>query len=168
MIVSEGRLGRVFVLRLGDGDRLPDAIEDFARTRGVEAALVAALGGLENGRLVTGPEDGRTMPPTAMLTAIDAVHEAAAVGTLFPGPDGTPRLHMHAALGRAGETKTGCVRPASMSGKSSKSWSSKSPEPTSPAPKTPKPASNCSAASGVKGQRRRGRTRGRCLRRPGA
>ena len=66
MIVSEGRLGRVFVLRLGDGDRLPDAIEDFARTRGVEAALVAALGGLENGRLVTGPEDGRTMPPTAM------------------------------------------------------------------------------------------------------
>ena len=93
MIVSEGRLGRVFVLRLGDGDRLPDAIEDFARTRGVEAALVAALGGLENGRLVTGPEDGRTMPPTAMLTAIDAVHEAAAVGTLFPGPDGTPRYY---------------------------------------------------------------------------
>ena len=111
MIVSEGRLGRVFVLRLGDGDRLPDAIEDFARTRSVESALVAALGGLENGRLVTGPEDGRTMPPTAMLTASDAVHEAAAIGTLFPGPDGSPRLHMHAALGRAGETKTGCVRP---------------------------------------------------------
>ena len=38
MIVSEGRIGRVFVLRLGDGDRLPDAIEELARTRGVEAA----------------------------------------------------------------------------------------------------------------------------------
>lgn len=111
MIVSEGRLGRVFVLRLGDGDRLPDAIEEFARTRGVSSALVAALGGLENGRLVTGPEDGTTMPPTAMLTAIDAVHEAAAVGTLFPGADGAPRLHMHAALGRANDTRTGCVRP---------------------------------------------------------
>ncbi|MHC1790206.1 PPC domain-containing DNA-binding protein [Solidesulfovibrio sp.] len=111
MIVSEGRLGRVFVLRLGDGDRLPDAIEEFARTRGVTAALVAALGGLENGRLVTGPEDGTVMPPQAMLTAIDAVHEAAAVGTIFPGADGAPRLHMHAALGRDGETRTGCVRP---------------------------------------------------------
>ena len=111
MIVSEGRLGRVFVLRLGDGDRIPDAIEDFARTRGVSSALVAALGGVENGRLVTGPENGTTMPPTAMLTAIDAVHEAAAVGTLFPAADGTPRLHMHAALGRDGETRTGCVRP---------------------------------------------------------
>ncbi|OLN26335.1 hypothetical protein DVDV_2735 [Desulfovibrio sp. DV] len=111
MIVSEGRLGRVFVLRLGDGDRIPDAIEDFARTRGVSSALVAALGGVENGRLVTGPKDGTTMPPTAMLTAIDAVHEAAAVGTLFPAADGTPRLHMHAALGRDGETRTGCVRP---------------------------------------------------------
>jgi len=111
MIVSEGRLGRVFVLRLGDGDRIPDAIEEFARTRGVSSALVAALGGLENGRVVTGPEDGTVMPPVPMLTAIEAVHEAAAVGTLFPGPDGTPRLHMHAALGRLGETRTGCVRP---------------------------------------------------------
>ena len=111
MIVSEGRLGRVFVLRLGDGDRIPDAIEEFARTRGVSSALVAALGGVENGRLVTGPKDGTTMPPTVLVTAIDAVHEAAAIGTLFPGADGAPRLHMHAALGRAGETRTGCVRP---------------------------------------------------------
>ena len=111
MIVSEGRLGRVFVLRLGDGDRIPDAIEEFARTRGVSSALVAALGGVENGRLVTGPQDATTMPPTAMLTAIDAVHEAAAVGTLFPGADGAPRLHMHAVLGRGEETRAGCVRP---------------------------------------------------------
>lgn len=111
MLVSEGRVGRVFVLRLGDGDRIPDAIEDFARTRGVASALVAALGGLENGRLVVGPEDGAVLPPTPMLAAIGAVHEAAAVGTLFPGPDGAPRLHMHAALGRGGDVRAGCVRP---------------------------------------------------------
>ena len=72
MLVSEGRVGRVFVLRLGDGDRIPDAIEDFARTRGVASALVAALGGLENGRLVVGPEDGAVLPPTPMLAAIGA------------------------------------------------------------------------------------------------
>lgn len=111
MIVSEGRLGRVFVLRLEDGDRIPDAIEKFARTSGVSSALVAALGGLENGRLVTGPKDGAALPPDPMLAAVAAVHEAAAVGTLFPGPDGTPRLHMHAALGRGGTALAGCVRP---------------------------------------------------------
>lgn len=111
MIVSEGRLGRVFVLRLGDGDRIPDAIETFAKTRGIGAALVAALGGLENGQLVVGPRDGAAMPPDPMLTAITAVHEAAAVGTLFPGPDGTPRLHLHATLGRGESVRTGCARP---------------------------------------------------------
>ncbi len=111
MIVSEGRLGRVFVLRLGDGDRIPDAIEDFARTRGVSAGLVLALGGLENGKLVVGPEDGTVMPPQAMLAAIGAVHEVACVGTLFPNQDGRPALHMHGVLGRGETARAGCVRP---------------------------------------------------------
>ena len=31
MKVSEGKVGRVFVVRLEDGDRLPDAIEDLAK-----------------------------------------------------------------------------------------------------------------------------------------
>lgn len=112
MIVSEGRLGRVFVLRLSDGDRIPDAIEEFAKTREVDSALVVALGGLANGKLVVGPEDGTVMPPTSMLAAITAVHEAAAVGTLFPSaPHGKPTLHMHGVLGRGEETRAGCVRP---------------------------------------------------------
>ena len=111
MIVSEGRIGRVFVLRLGDGDRIPDAIETFAKTRGVSSALVAALGGLENGHLVVGPKDGKALPPDPMQIAIEAVHESAAVGTIFPGPDGSPRLHMHATMGRGETAHTGCIRP---------------------------------------------------------
>lgn len=111
MIVSEGHIGRVFVLRLGDGDRIPDAIEDFAKTRGVSSALVTALGGIEKGRLVVGPADGDVLPPEPVLTAIAGVHEASAVGTLFPDVDGRPRLHMHAALGRGEQTRAGCVRP---------------------------------------------------------
>ena len=111
MIVSEGQLGRVFVLRLGDGDRIPDAIEHFAKTSGVSSALVAALGGLENGHLVVGPKDGKALPPDPMQIAIEAVHESAAVGTIFPGPDGSPRLHMHATMGRGETAHTGCIRP---------------------------------------------------------
>jgi predicted DNA-binding protein with PD1-like motif len=112
MIVSEGHIGRVFVLRLSDGDRIPDAIEAFAASREVTSAVVLALGGLENGKLVVGPEDGRAMPPNPMLAAIGAVHEAAAVGTLFPtAHHGKPTLHMHAVLGRGEEARAGCVRP---------------------------------------------------------
>jgi predicted DNA-binding protein with PD1-like motif len=37
--------------------------------------------------------------------------EAAAVGTIFPGPDGAPSLHLHATLGRGDTARTGCARP---------------------------------------------------------
>jgi len=33
------------------------------------------------------------------------------VGVLAPGQDGKPVLHIHAALGRSGQTMTGCLRP---------------------------------------------------------
>lgn len=112
MIVSEGRIGRVFVLRLGDGDRIPDAIEEFAASRELSSAVVLALGGLENGELVVGPKDGKVMPPQTMLAAIAGVHEAAAVGTLFPtAHHGRPILHLHGVLGRGEQTRAGCLRP---------------------------------------------------------
>ena len=46
-----------------------------------------------------------------MLLPIDGAHEVAGVGVLAPGEDGKPVLHIHAALGRAGHTMTGCLRP---------------------------------------------------------
>lgn len=110
MQAAQGTMGRVFVLRLEDGDAIPGSIEQFARDNGVSRAHVSLLGGLGRGTLVVGPEDGDAMPVTAMAHPINAVHEAAAVGTLFPDEAGEPRLHMHAALGRGGETRTGCVR----------------------------------------------------------
>jgi predicted DNA-binding protein with PD1-like motif len=33
------------------------------------------------------------------------------VGVLAPGQDGQPVLHIHASLGRSGQTMTGCLRP---------------------------------------------------------
>ena len=46
-----------------------------------------------------------------MLLPIDGAHEVAGVGVIAPGPDGKPQLHIHAALGRSGQTMTGCLRP---------------------------------------------------------
>lgn len=111
MKVAEGRIGRVFVLRLEDGDRLPDCIEDFATERGVAQGFCALVGGVGSGRIVVGPEDTVTMPPVPMLTELLGAHEAAAVGTLFPDETGRPSLHMHATFGRGDTVKTGCIRP---------------------------------------------------------
>ena len=111
MKFSEGRMGRVFVLRLEDGDRLPECIEAFAAEKGVAQAFCALVGGVGSGRIVVGPQDGAAMPPVPMLTELAGAHEAAAVGTLFPDEAGRPKLHMHATFGRGETVKTGCIRP---------------------------------------------------------
>lgn len=111
MKIAEGAIGRVFVLRLEDGDELPACVERFAEERGVKQAFCAMLGGVGGGRIVAGPEDARTMPPKPVLLGLVGAHEAAAVGTLFPDESGKPKLHMHATFGRGESVKTGCIRP---------------------------------------------------------
>lgn len=111
MQYSEGSIGRIFTLRLEDGERVPDCIEQFAKDKNIKTAFCTMIGGIDKGNIVVGPEDGAIMPPDPMLHAINDAHEVAAVGTLFPNEEGTPVLHMHAALGRNGKTRTGCIRP---------------------------------------------------------
>jgi len=112
MRFSQASVGRVFVVRLEDGDRLPEAIERLAREQGVERGFLVALGGADDGsRIVVGPEDGTAHPVVPMVRALAGVHEFAAVGTLFPDEGGKPSLHLHAALGRGGGAVAGCTRP---------------------------------------------------------
>ncbi len=44
MKVSEGKLGRVFMLQLEEGDRVADSVERFAAENGILSAQVFALG----------------------------------------------------------------------------------------------------------------------------
>jgi predicted DNA-binding protein with PD1-like motif len=112
MKYGEGNIGRVFVIRLEDGDRLPATIEEFAAEKGIMRGTCMLVGGIDHGgNIVVGPKDRETMPPDPMLLTLDGVHEVSAVGTIFPDEQGLPRLHMHAALGREGATRTGCIRP---------------------------------------------------------
>jgi len=111
MKYSEAKPERVFVMRLEDGDIVHEVIESFAEAHGITAATLIAVGGADDGsRLVVGPEEDRAQPVVPMERSLQHAHEAAGVGTLFPGPDGKPVLHMHMACGREEETITGCVR----------------------------------------------------------
>jgi predicted DNA-binding protein with PD1-like motif len=110
MKACEGKIGRVFVIRLEDGDVVPECIERFAEENGVSVGQVILVGGIGGGDVVVGPRHSKGMPPEPMLLPIDGAHEVVGVGVLAPAEDGKPTLHIHAALGRAGRTMTGCLR----------------------------------------------------------
>jgi predicted DNA-binding protein with PD1-like motif len=111
MKCSEGRLGRVLVLRLDDGEILHDCVEKTAGERHIQRAAVLVLGGADRGsRLIVGPEDGRAEVIAPVLTELAGESEIAGIGTLFPDDEGKPSLHMHASCGRGEKSVTGCVR----------------------------------------------------------
>lgn len=111
MEFTEAKPGRIFVLRLHDGDRLPDILETFAAKHNIKSALCLFLGGAkENSRVVVGPQDGNSVPPVPMMTLLKGVHEACGIGTIFMDEEGKQELHMHASFGRNEEAITGCVR----------------------------------------------------------
>jgi predicted DNA-binding protein with PD1-like motif len=111
MKASEGKIGRVFILRLEDGDIVPDCIEKFAAQKKIMCGHVILIGGIGGGQIVSGPRFSYEMPPDPIFIPVDEAHEVVGVGIIAPNKDGKPVLHIHAALGRAGKTLTGCLRP---------------------------------------------------------
>jgi predicted DNA-binding protein with PD1-like motif len=108
---SEGKTGRVFVVRLEDGDRLPECLERFAAEKGIACGHVVLIGGISGGNIVSGPKQTDEMPPDPVYMPVEGAHEVAGVGLIAPDKDGRPVLHIHASLGRGGKTLTGCLRP---------------------------------------------------------
>jgi predicted DNA-binding protein with PD1-like motif len=111
MQYQKGSIGRVFALRLEEGDRLPDTLEAFAQEQSIEAAMVIYVGGAKDGsRLVVGPDAARSDAIVPLVHSLTGIQEVLAVGTLFPNDQGEPILHMHAATGREGDATVGCSR----------------------------------------------------------
>lgn len=110
MKATEGRFGRIFVLRLEEGDIIPNCIEEFAKNKKVSIAQVILLGGADKGDVVVGPQDPSADAPEPMLVSLEGAHEIAGLGVMAPDEEDNPVLHMHAAHGRNNDTITGCVR----------------------------------------------------------
>lgn len=110
MKVTQGRIGRIFIIRLEDGDLVPDSLEQFAAEKGVQHGQVVLVGGIGSGEVVVGPRVSDEMPPDPVLLPVDGAHEVVGIGVLAPDESGKPILHIHGALGRSGQTMTGCLR----------------------------------------------------------
>jgi predicted DNA-binding protein with PD1-like motif len=111
MKYSQARQGRIFILRLENGEIVHEVIERFAAEQKIVAATLTILGGADDGsRLVVGPKDDRGLPLNPMERVLEHAYEVTGTGTLFPDENGTPLLHMHMACGREEKTTTGCIR----------------------------------------------------------
>lgn len=111
MKYSEAKPGRIFILRLEDGDVLHETVERFATEQSIRAGALIAVGGADrDSRLVVGPAKGRSATIQPMDFVLDGVHEIAGTGTLFPDAHGRPKLHMHVVAGRGDRSVAGCVR----------------------------------------------------------
>ncbi len=111
MKFSQCKEGRVFIIRLEDGEVIHEALERFAMDHHIIAASVTIVGAADKGsKLVVGPETRDAMPPNPMQLTLPEVHEITGVGTIFPNENGRAVLHMHIACGRKGDAVIGCVR----------------------------------------------------------
>ena len=99
------------MVRLEDGDVLPDCLEKFAAENDIKSGQVVLVGGIGDGQVVSGPRQTEEMPPDPVYIPIDGAHEVVGVGVIAPDKDGKPVLHIHASLGRGGNVITGCLRP---------------------------------------------------------
>lgn len=113
MEYTQAEYGRIFIVRMEDGDVIHEEIEALAEKEGVVRGMLFILGGADQGsRVMVGPENGADITPgmPIMSRVFEGVHESVGVGTIFPDASGRPVLHLHMAFGRGDKTVTGCTR----------------------------------------------------------
>ena len=108
MHYSEGQLGRVFVVRIDDGEDFLAAMQQFIQKKEILTGTILFLGAIKEGRMVTGPEE-LTIPPVPHFVMFEGGWETFGIGTIYPGDKG-PMVHYHTSVGRAGHALTGCLR----------------------------------------------------------
>jgi len=112
MQYTEGQLGRVFVVRIDDGEDMLGTLRQFIHDKGVQSGSIIFLGALNEGRMVTGPEEP-VYPPVPHFVMFEGGWEVFGVGTIVPDKEG-PHIHYHASVGRAGTALTGCLRETAI------------------------------------------------------
>jgi predicted DNA-binding protein with PD1-like motif len=108
MQYTEGQIGRVFIVRIDDGEDMLLSLRQFILDKNIQTGSIHFLGALMNGRMVTGPEEP-VIPPVPHFVMFEGGWEVFGVGTIYTG-EGGPHIHYHASVGRSGHALTGCLR----------------------------------------------------------
>lgn len=108
MQYSEGQVGRIFTVRIDDGEDFLREIQRFVTAMNVRCGTIQFLGALRSGKIVTGPKEP-VIPPTLRGEEIFGGWELLGFATIYPGEDG-PSIHLHAAAGKGIRSLAGCLR----------------------------------------------------------
>jgi uncharacterized protein len=103
-----GSVGRVVVARFEHGDEILTGLAEIAKRESIRAALFCLVGGIEEGRIVVGPESD-VLPPVPSWREIQESHETMGIGTIFWHGE-EPRIHFHGTYGKLDSVKAGCLR----------------------------------------------------------
>jgi len=112
MQYSQGGLGRVFVVRIEDGEDLIQSIQRFVKEKRVQSGMILFLGALREGKFITAPKEPTIPPGAPFVEEAKEAWETFGIGTVYPN-EGDPQVHIHASAGRKDEVITGCLREKS-------------------------------------------------------
>ena len=108
MQYTEGRTGRVFIVRVDHGEDLVATLTKFVADHKIQSGTIRFIGALQSGNIVTGPEVP-VLPPNPHVESFTGGWEVIGIATITPSPGG-PHLHLHASIGRMKQVLTGCLR----------------------------------------------------------
>ncbi|WP_240664584.1 PCC domain-containing protein [Methanosarcina sp. MSH10X1] len=74
MEYSKGRIGRIFAVRIDDGDDLILELIKLAELERIESAVFMLLGALKEAKLVTGPKENK-IPAEPVWSGFNDAHE---------------------------------------------------------------------------------------------
>jgi len=106
---ESGKIGRIFYLRMDEGDDLLECLERVASAEDVRCAVVLIIGAVHGARFVVGSRRPTT-PPEPMFQELSDGRELLGAGTILRDPDGAPKVHIHASLARGDDVRLGCLR----------------------------------------------------------
>ncbi len=108
MQYSEGRIGRIFYIRIDHGEDLFAVLQDFIEERAIKAGIIHFLGALREGRMITGPKQ-TVLPPDPSYESYGGGWDAFGLATITQGRD-RPHIHFHGSVGKGRQALTGCLR----------------------------------------------------------
>ena len=108
MEYAVGRTGRIIAARLFEGEDLYESIHEIAVAENIKSAAVFITGGFRQANIVVGPKQEE---PTVIgeFRNFAGPGEVLGVGTIYCDKE-EPKLHIHAAIGKADEVMVGCPR----------------------------------------------------------
>lgn len=108
MDYRKGSIGRVFAVRMDNGDDVLNELSGLAVKENIKSAFFMMLGAMDRAELVTGPKE-KAIPPVEVWSAFNDVRQIIGVGNIIR-ENNTPKIHLHAVAGSSKEMIMGCVR----------------------------------------------------------